>query len=280
MNHLPKSVPAKPLLAIHGWGFNSAVWDDIGNQLKTDYRFNAIDLPGFGQSPMLEGEYTLSALADSVADSMDEARVDSMNETMAITAPSSSVIMGWSLGGLVALEMAHRYPERVRALVMVASGPRFTTTADWPHGVAPNILDTFSETLAQDHKTALSRFLLLQAGRTDAGRATVKKLKSLLFRHGGPDRRALKEGLTLLRETDARQILGMIRCPVLFILGGKDNLLSSSVATDLPRLCPGCQVLVIEGSAHAPFISHPVEFLQGLLSFLNVHEEEFHHPGK
>uniref|UniRef100_A0A451B060 Pimeloyl-[acyl-carrier protein] methyl ester esterase n=1 Tax=Candidatus Kentrum sp. UNK TaxID=2126344 RepID=A0A451B060_9GAMM len=255
---LHKTAPntPKPLTAIHGWGFNRAVWDELGDQLKTDYAFDAIDLPGFGQSSMPTGEYTLSMLADSVAESL----------------PSPSVLMGWSLGGLVALEVARRYPERIEALVMVASAPRFTATEDWPHGVAQDVLDAFSETLAQDYKTALSRFLILQAGRTDLGRATVKKLKPLLFRHGAPNRKALEEGLVLLRETDLRSALGTLRQPVLFILGARDNFLSPSVETNLRRLRPDCQVAVIEGSAHAPFISHPTEFLGVLFPFLqNIH---------
>jgi len=247
-----KTIPdSKRLTAIHGWGFNRAVWDELGDCLKGDYAFNAIDLPGFGRSPMPEGEYTLSMLADSVAESL----------------PSPSVLMGWSLGGLVALEVARRYPERVEGLVMVASAPRFTATDDWPHGVARDVLEDFSETLIQDHKAALLRFLILQAGRTDLGRATVKKLKPLLFRYGAPDRKALEEGLVLLRETDLRHVLAEIRCPVLFILGARDNLLSPTVETDLRRLRPDCRIAVIADSAHAPFISHPMEFLDVLTSF-------------
>uniref|UniRef100_A0A450TX94 Pimeloyl-[acyl-carrier protein] methyl ester esterase n=1 Tax=Candidatus Kentrum sp. FW TaxID=2126338 RepID=A0A450TX94_9GAMM len=248
----PISTVLQYLLAIHGWGFNHAVWGDIGEQLKADYAFNAIDLPGFGQCPMPAGGYTLATLAESVVDAM----------------PSPAVLMGWSLGGLVALEVARCYPERVMALVMVASGPRFTAADDWPHGVAPEVLGTFSETVIRDHKTALTRFLILQAGTTDSGRITVKKLKPLLFRYGTPDRKALEQGLVLLRETDLRHVLGSLRCPVLFILGGRDNFLSPTVETDLRWLCPGCQVSVIAGSAHAPFISHPVAFLQVLTSFI------------
>uniref|UniRef100_A0A450YCN1 Pimeloyl-[acyl-carrier protein] methyl ester esterase n=1 Tax=Candidatus Kentrum sp. TC TaxID=2126339 RepID=A0A450YCN1_9GAMM len=246
----------KPLTAIHGWGFNGAVWEEVADRLKTDCAFHAIDLPGFGESPMPEGEYTLSALAEGVIESL----------------PSPSVLMGWSLGGLVALEAARRCPERVLALVMVASAPRFTATDGWPHGVARDVLDAFSETLARDYKTALSRFLILQAGRTDLGRATVKKLKPLLFRYSAPDRRALEEGLALLRETDLRGALGTLHQPVLFILGARDNFLSPTVEPNLRRLRPDCRVAVIEGSAHAPFISHPTEFLGLLLPFLrNIH---------
>ena len=242
----------KPLTAIHGWGFNSAVWDDMGEQLQDQCRFTAIDLPGFGRCPMLEGEYTLPTLANRLIE----------------TTPKSGVLMGWSLGGMVALEMAHCYPEQIDGLVMVASSPRFTATQNWPHGVAPEILNVFSETVIEDHKAALLRFLFLQAGRIDLGRATVKKLKPLLFRYGSPDQKALEKGLILLRETDSRDILKTIQCPVLFILGERDNLLSPTVVEDLSILCPNCRIAVINGSAHAPFISHPLEFFQVLMSFL------------
>ncbi|VFM95518.1 MAG: pimeloyl-[acyl-carrier protein] methyl ester esterase [Candidatus Kentron sp. G] len=252
------ATPFQHLLALHGWGFNSAVWEEMGGQLRDGgVGFSAVDLPGFGVRPMLAGEYTLARLADSVAG------------TMAESGPVPCVLMGWSLGGLVALEVAHRYPERVEALVMVAAAPRFTQAGDWPHGVVPSVLDSFSRTLAEDTKAALVRFLVLQAGRTESGRATVKKLRLLLFRDGVPGRAALEQGLVLLRETDSRPLLREIRCPVLFILGERDNLLSSGAAVDLRRLCPGCRVEVITGCAHAPFISHPTAFRRVLVAFLD-----------
>uniref|UniRef100_A0A450UEA3 Pimeloyl-[acyl-carrier protein] methyl ester esterase n=1 Tax=Candidatus Kentrum eta TaxID=2126337 RepID=A0A450UEA3_9GAMM len=248
----PLRPPPKHLVAIHGWGFNSAVWEDTGRQLADEYRLRAVDLPGFGKRPMPAGEYTLPTLADSVVEA----------------APEPSVMMGWSLGGLVALEVARRYPERTRALVMVASSPRFTKAGDWPHGVTPGVLNAFSQTVTSHRQHALVRFLIIQAGRTDLGRITVNKLKPLLFRDGVPDQAALERGLILLRETDYRDVLPTIRCPVLFILGSRDNLLSSAVAEDLESLCRDCRVAVIKGSAHAPFISHPAAFLQVLKPFL------------
>ncbi|MBT8420832.1 MAG: alpha/beta fold hydrolase [Gammaproteobacteria bacterium] len=277
------SPPPKHLVAIHGWGFNSAVWDDMGLQLEqAGHGLTAVNLPGFGGRPMLAGEYTLTALADSVVQAVQVSGGNDYPDAgmhshagaweRATMSPAPCIFMGWSLGGLVALEVAHRYPERVRALVLVAAAPRFTNTENWPHGVAPAVLDAFSETLVDDHRAALTRFLILQAGRTDLGRATVKKLKPLLFRHGTPNRDALAQGLVLLRETDYREVLPTIRCPVLFILGSRDNLLSSTVAEDLRGLAPECRTAVIEGSAHAPFISHPVEFFQVLMPFL---EQEY-----
>ena len=121
----------------------------MGGQLQDGgVGFSTVDLPGFGGRPMLAGEYTLARLADSVAG------------TMAESGPIPCVLMGWSLGGLVALEVVHRYPERVDALVMVAAAPRFTQAEDWPHGVAPSVLDAFSRTLAEDTKAALVQLRL------------------------------------------------------------------------------------------------------------------------
>lgn len=250
--------PPPHLIAIHGWGFHGAVWEDTGRQLRAlGYGFTAVDLPGFGACPTLEGEYTLSALADSVLQALPPGKNASL-----------PVLLGWSLGGLTALEMIRRYPERFRALVMVAAAPRFTKADDWPHGVDPAVLEGFSQTLTEDYRSALTRFLLLQAGRTDSGRATVKKLKPLLFRHGIPDGKALEQGLALLRETDHREVLGSVRHPVLFVLGARDNLLSCAAAQDLRALCPHARAAVIPGSAHAPFISHPAEFMAVLTEFL------------
>ena len=83
---------AQDIVLIHGWGLHAIVFDDIVPALLERFRVTVVDLPGMGQSPMPNGDYTLDFLAD---------------EVLAIM-PERAHVLGWSLGGLFALWLAGR----------------------------------------------------------------------------------------------------------------------------------------------------------------------------
>lgn len=101
------------LVLLHGWGLNAQVWDCITPQLASHFTLHTVDLPGYGRSGGF-GAMSLEAMAQRVLEQ----------------APPQAVWLGWSTGGLVASEVAIMRPERVQALVTVASSPvsRLVTT--------------------------------------------------------------------------------------------------------------------------------------------------------
>lgn len=90
------------LVLLHGWGLNAEVWRCIDEELSSHFTLHLVDLPGFGRS---RGFGALS-LAD-------------MAEAVLRQAPDKAIWLGWSLGGLVASQIALTHPERVQALVTV-----------------------------------------------------------------------------------------------------------------------------------------------------------------
>lgn len=103
------------LVLLHGWGLNAEVWRCIDEELSSHFTLHLVDLPGFGRS---RGFGALS-LAD-------------MAEAVLRQAPDKAIWLGWSLGGLVASQIALTHPERVQALVTVASSPCFSARDEWP----------------------------------------------------------------------------------------------------------------------------------------------------
>jgi pimeloyl-[acyl-carrier protein] methyl ester esterase len=260
--HTETSGTGPDLFLVHGWGLNGAIWSDLRAKLEQDYRVTAVDLPGHGRSP--GGSFDL----DSASTALREA------------APPRAHWIAWSLGGLLALRAAHSAPEHIASLTLVAGSPRFVQAPDWPHAVPAAVLARFLDELQQDYRATLNRFLALQVrGSTAAGDA-LRVLRRQLFAHGEPDPAALAAGLAILRDADLRPEVDGMTLPLQFIMGERDTLISPAAARACAVRKPGTHLEMIVGAGHAPFLSHPREFLAALRPFLpTIQSREVRHHG-
>ncbi|MGH6693250.1 MAG: alpha/beta fold hydrolase, partial [Gammaproteobacteria bacterium] len=103
------------VVLLHGWGSDAGVWDDLAGRLGPQLRVHVPDLPGYGAAPA-GARYTLEAMADTVARG----------------APRRCQVVGWSLGGEVALAWALRAPRQVRRLALIGATPCFASRPGWP----------------------------------------------------------------------------------------------------------------------------------------------------
>ncbi|MDQ1345231.1 MAG: pimeloyl-[acyl-carrier protein] methyl ester esterase, partial [Pseudomonadota bacterium] len=185
--------------------------------------------------------------------------------------PADAAWLGWSLGGLVALELARQHPGRARALVLVATTPKFLAGPDWEHVLQPEVLDTFTQGLARDYRATVQNFLALQTRGDERARETLRLLRSQVASHGEPDQRALRVGLEILRSADLRDALPHVATPALVIAGDQDRLTPAAAGRDLAMALPMARFKLIERSGHAPFLSHPGEVLAEVTGFLARH---------
>jgi pimeloyl-[acyl-carrier protein] methyl ester esterase len=240
------------IVLLHGWGLGSSVWDETAQALSRKFRVTLIDLPGYGESPLHNNNYSLETLADLTLDA----------------APPHAVWAGWSLGGMVAMQAAIQQPQRVTGLVLVATTPRFVQGADWPHAVDARVLQEFGRDLEDNYPATMARFLALQAPGNDWARTEIRRLKAHV-EHGAPTADALQGGLAILRNTDLRAQLAHIHCSALVIAGQHDTLVPLAAAESLVVMLKTARLQVIYGAGHAPFLSHPQEFLQAVTEFLH-----------
>ena len=248
-SHGEVSGSAGNLVLLHGWGMHSGIWGGVKAKLDGHFRVHAVDLPGYGGSP--GGDvYTLESLADSVAEVL----------------PDAATLCGWSLAGLVALETARRFPEKVARLVLVASTPCFAQRGDWRCAMPTAVLQAFSAELEADYEGTLKRFLGLQARGDEAAKTVLRVLRDNLFLHGRPDTQALRGGLAILRDCDLRDVVSEVRQPTLIIHGDRDQLTPLAAGEWLAQALPDARLTVLHGAAHAPFLSHPDQFTQSLLA--------------
>ena len=236
------------LVLLHGWGLNAGVWHCIEKELASHFTLHLVDLPGFGRS------------RDYGAMSLEE-----MAQQVLAQAPQKAVWLGWSLGGLVASRVALDHPERVQALVTVASSPCFSAQEEWP-GIRPEVLAGFQQQLSEDFQRTVERFLALQTMGTDTARQDARTLKSTVLSLPMPDVGVLNGGLEILKTTDLRALLAELDLPHLRLYGYLDGLVPRKIVPLLDARWPRSESQVIAKAAHAPFISHPQEFCQALVA--------------
>lgn len=240
------------LVLTHGWGMNSRVWSMALPRLESAFEVHALDLPGHGANTGRAVGHALEDWADALL----------------ARAPARAVWVGWSLGGLVALTAARRAPEKIDALVLVASSPKFAQAADWPHAIAPELLHKFESELKGNYRQLLEDFIVLQSMGASNLREEARALRKYLHEGGEPAPEALGVGLKFLLDTDLRAVLARLDQPCLLLLGERDKLVPAALVETLRRDCPRVETRVIKGSGHAPFLSHAAEFADALSGWI------------
>ncbi len=231
----------RPLVLLHGWGLNGAVWGDLAATLAARHRVHIPDLPGCGRSHACDVAPGLDALTDAVAAAV----------------PTTATWVGWSLGALVALRAALRWPQRITRLILIAATPRFVNGNGWQHGMDAAVLDDFKTELEQDYQRTLTRFLSLQIGAHAGARDVIRSLRQDVFRFGAPAPNALAAGLDVLKGADLRAQLEELATPVHLVHGSRDRLVPVAAGEFLRARLAQVELTSIEGAGHAPFISHP-----------------------
>lgn len=241
------------IVLVHGWGMHSGVWEDVVEGLLDHHRVTVLDLPGHGYSRGLKVGPTLNDWAAAA---------------LAAT-PAPAVWVGWSLGGLVAQQAALIAPQRIGRLALVNSTPCFVQKPDWPLGIALPMLRRFAEELRQDYRAVLKRFMALEVQGSEHASAQLKQLKAMLFQHGEPEVAALEDGLAILETTDLRVAWSRLRCPLLVLMGQRDQLVPASAGEAMWRQAAQATLHIFPRAGHAPFFSHLPEFVAQLRAFVD-----------
>lgn len=238
------------LVLLHGWGLNRSIWQGVAERLASHYTLHLVDLPGYGSNNGWEGQLDLNTITQAVINSV----------------PEGAIWLGWSLGGMIALNAAAE-GANISRLILTAATPKFCSASDWPAGVEPYVLEQFADELKQNHKLTLLRFLALQARGSDKAREEIRTLRESLFVYGEPSPRALAAGLEILQYDDLRASAPHISQPVLIINGLRDSLIPVETADWFEQNLSHCTIREIVGAGHAPFLSHPDQFIAALDDF-------------
>src|SRR5882724_12536649 len=253
------------LVLLHGWGLNIRVWDGLVQELGDRFRMIAVDLPGHGRSAWGAGGGTPAEQAWLI------------HTTLASVSNRYS-LLGWSLGGQIALDLAAAMPGQIDKLVLVAATPRFAQSADWPYGMQPAAITKLATQLRQNYRQTVRDFLELQVRGSIEGSSVLEQLRHALFVHGEAQPEALEAGLNTLATSDLRPTLPHVKAPTLVIAGQHDRITAPGASRVLAAALPDARYVEMRRAAHAPFLSHRKEFTAALEQFLRAGEVDVRLP--
>ena len=244
-----------PLLFLHGVGGGHHAWE---RQLPyfggLGYPSHAWDQPGYGTSPIVEPydlEHVCAALALLIEKLSDE----------------PVVLVGHSMGGLIAQESYVRYPRLIRAMALCFTSPAF---AGGDSDFTKQFLAARLGPLDQGKTMAdiAARLMPTMAGaRSDPeGLALAQKIMSGI----PPD--TYRKAVRLLTTFDRRRELARIQVPTLVLSGSDDKTAPPSVMEKMASKIPGAEYVCLEGCGHLGPMDQPDEFNAALLAFLKKHK--------
>lgn len=236
------------LVLLHGWGGDARIWQPLLDCGDFDRPVTCLELPGFGDNRQAwPGD-------------------DSLLQSLYRQLPHNCLLIGHSLGGMLAARLA-ALPgqEKIAGLITIAANGSFVQRGDWP-GMNPQVFADFRESMRSEPQQTREKFCGLQARGDSAMRPLLKQLKSWRPREIGDQ---WLDALDCLGHLDNRNLLGQLEIPSLHLLGERDALVPAAAAAKMRAA--GAQVEILPGCGHAPQVSRPervAALLRGLVAGL------------
>jgi pimeloyl-ACP methyl ester carboxylesterase len=247
---------AAPVVLLHGGSAHSRWWDLFAAAIADAYYVVAIDLRGHGNSaPADPPAYRIDDYADDVAACIDALGL------------RQTVLVGHSLGALVAAAYAERAPERLAALGIVDSQARISTA------VARYMtrLRHFPQLLYRDLDTAIRRFRLLPT-QTNADPALLAHIATHAMQQLPDGRWTLRfdrASLSAPQPHDWLPTLQQLRCPILLVRGAHSTLLPHDRFEGLLAALPHAEGIEIPDAHHHVMLDNPPAFAAAVRAFLD-----------
>jgi pimeloyl-ACP methyl ester esterase len=232
------------VLLIHGWTFNRTVWERQVHALRDRHTVITVDLRGHGESSPPRSGYTIAAMA-----------TDLEHLVRALNVPHVALV-GWSMGGVVALDLARRLGARVRGLALVGTTAGGLTDADNDLAIPTKELDETKAAMNADFRGFARQFAarLFKRGAESPFHAwAVDQMQKT----PPPVASAC---LDAVLAADIRPALKTLDVPTIVIHGRHDAVFSLAHGEALQKGIKGATLTVLEDSGHTPFLEEPDAF--------------------
>ena len=241
--HVVRRGAGEPLLLIHGLAGTHGIWGEpFLAVLDGTFEVLAYDQRGVGFSSPSEGPFTIADLADDAAALLDALGL------------ASAHVVGTSMGGMVAQELALRHPEKVRTLVLgctYAGGPGSVIT---DRAVIGRFLDAIRG--GEVELTLRTGFEINMAPAAREREGAYRNYRRLALAAPCPREVIVEQArATATHDTSAR--LGGVEAPTLILHGDLDEMLVVANARHIAGLMPGARLEILEGVGHLFWIEEP-----------------------
>jgi pimeloyl-ACP methyl ester carboxylesterase len=248
-----------PLVLVHGLGGQWQNWLENIPRLAQERRVVAPDLPGFGLSEMPSDRISISGYGQVVDALIEHLEIDRAD------------VVGNSMGGFVASEVAIQFPQRVERLALVsAAGISSASVSRAPTLTVGRIATAVTAYTAARHRAMARRPMTRHLALAFVARHP-SKLRSDLAWEGfmkGAGKEGFDDALRACVEYDFRDRLGEIRAPTLIVWGERDSVIPAKDAEEFKRLIPDSRKVVMDDTGHVPMAERPAAFNDLLLEFL------------
>jgi malonyl-CoA O-methyltransferase len=321
-----KTREKKNIAFLPGWGFKASIWDYIAAQFSNENVF-LVELPSInfhtqannGCHPSANKNRPPLANHHSHPQESRDALANTRNintrcintkhihtkyiiETINRQLPNNCILIGWSLGGIIAADLCLSFPGKYIKLVTVATNPKFIASRDWI-GINENEISSFYQEAQRDLPGLMQEFCRLVNGNNK--NPAIKKILQAnlnlnhLLNQAEPAHQvqyevqlepqhepphepqqqsqhelaakqdALLFYLNYLMQADKLQNYSQLQLPILHIFGDKDYLVPHNCAKAIKQKYPQHNVASITHAGHIPFLSHSIDFLKQLLGFIH-----------
>ncbi len=235
----------RPLILLHGWSMSSAVFAEAIDRLGTTFRILAPDLRGHGRSDP-GSRYGFADFADDLCEWIEGLEL------------AESAVLGWSMGGQVAMTLYPMVRNRVEQLILIGSTPRFAAGDGWDDGLPDAQVKAMARNLKRNYVRTMSDFFSLQFGEGEVSKERYREILQFAVRAGNlPEPDVALASLETLRSVDQRPLLGRIDCPVLVIHGERDAITLPGAGRYLAQQLPAGRLVDFPDAGHVPFLSRP-----------------------
>lgn len=249
MTDLPclRAGEGRPLVLVHGYLGGSRQWRDQLAALASHHHVIALDLPGFGAAAALPGPDTIAGFAAAVTGFVDRLGIGRFS------------LLGHSMGGMIAQEIAARQGDRLERLILYGTGPlgrmpdRFEPLEVSMHRLAADgvqaTADRICATWFRDGERAIGYPLTREIGRMASAQAA-------------------RGALAAMQGWDGRAALAGFRMPCRIIWGDQDRSYRWPQVDALWQGIEGAELGVVPGASHAAHMENPTLFNAMLRDFL------------
>jgi len=238
-----------PIVFVHGLGATSNIWYAQRVLLSKQYRVIVYDRSGAGRSQKARDGYSIDAWADELAGLLDHLAIP------------SAVVVGHSLGSMIAQRFAGKYASRTRALILGGG------EAELGQEAKKVLTDRARAIEAQGLLAVVGPWLdsVLSAATREANPALAGLLREMFLAY---DARTYALHCLALRDGSARSDHPNIRCPTLLMVGDQDLVTPITWQQQIAVAIANSKIRVIPNTAHMTMLERPAVFNSILMDFL------------